>query len=299
MTTGLGLEMESWLSGRTSRNCLSVWAVMLVLVWGLAVPAVCAAQAVAASEREALVRLSVDRGGRAEDVDALIRVVNEAGARGLPVAPIANKIREGLSKGAAPARIDMVIRQVATHLDSADQVIRELQPSAGPAEREASVTLLAEALGSGVSREDLGEIRRQSQASGKPVVSTETLASAAKGLSFIKEAKLPATDGTAVMAEAARQGYRSFEMLDLGREIKRRERDYREGRASLLTLRDAIARGSRPDQLFRDSRAGSVERPAATRPEPTRTRPEPTTLPERPLPPERPVPTGASGASRW
>ena len=272
----------------SAKRTTTAW-VLLAFACGFALPAVCAAQGVAASEREALVRLGVDRGGRAEDVDALIRFANEASAKGLPVAPLTSKIREGLAKGAAPARIDAVIRQLAVHLESADQLIRELQPAVGSAERESSVTLLAEALGSGVTKEDVSEIRKQLQTSGKPAVSTDILASAAKGLSFIREAKLPATDGTVVMAEAARQGYRSYEMLDLGREIKRRERDYREGRASLSALRDAIARGSRPDQLFRDSRSGSAERPAAARPEPTAARPEAPTRPERPQPPERPA----------
>ena len=268
--------------------------VALAVMCGLAIPAGCAGQGVGATERDALIRLGVDRGQRAEDIDTLVQVASEAGTRGLPVTPITSKIREGLAKGATTARIDAVIRQLAGHLESADQMIRELQPYPSVAEREPAVTLLAEALGSGVNREEVAEIRRQAQPSGRPALSTDTLAGAAKGFSFIKEAKLPSTDGTVVIAEAVRQGFRPHEMIDLGREVKRRERDYREGRASLLSLRDAIARGSRPDQLFRDSRAGSVERPAATRPEPTATRPEPVTRPERPQPerptrPERPT----------
>ena len=76
------------------------------------------------------------------------------------------------------------------------------------------------------------------------------------------------------------------EMLDLGREIKRREADYRSGRATLRSLRDAIARGTRPETLLRDSRAVAIERPAATRPT-TTDRPErPVDRPQRP---ERPV----------
>jgi hypothetical protein len=165
------------------------------------------------------------------------------------------------------------------------------------------VTLLAEALGGGVTPADVNEIRAGSQAGGRPAPSLDALASAAKGLSLIREARLPAGDGTAVIVEAVRQGFRPHETLDLGREVKRRERDYREGRASLVTLREAIARGSRPDQLFRDSRAGGAERPAATRPEPAATRPEPAATrpepaarPERPQPPERPARPERPGA---
>jgi hypothetical protein len=274
-----------------------VAAALIVIAGCMAVPAPSAAQS--AAERDALVRLRVDRGGRAEDVDALLRVASEAGTKGLPVAPLTSKIREGLSKGADPARIDAVIRQMAQHLETADRVIRESQPAATQAGREASVTLLADALGGGVTVEEVTALRLETQAPGRPPVSTDLLAGAAKGLSFIKDVKLPLKEGTAVMAEAVRQGFRQHEVLDLGREIKRRERDYREGRASLVSLREAIARGSRPDSLFRDSRAGTVERPAATRPEPATTRPEPVTRPERPQPAERPTrPERPAGTTR-
>jgi len=86
------------------------------------------------------------------------------------------------------------------------------------------------------------------------------------------------------MSEAVRQKFRAYEMQDLGREIKRREADYRAGRASLRSLRDAIARGTRPEAILRDSRA---ERPAATRPDATTERP--TTTTDRPQRPERPA----------
>ena len=102
------------------------------------------------------------------------------------------------------------------------------------------------------------------------------------------------------MAEAMRQGFRSQEILDLGREIKRREADYRAGRASLRALRDAIARGDRPEQLFRDARVETTARPAAARPDATRpdapverpvARPETPQRPEQPVRPERPATT--------
>ena len=120
-----------------------------------------------------------------------------------------------------------------------------------------------------------------------------THAGAAKGLSFIKEARLSVAEGTAVIAEAVKQGFRSAEILDLGREVKRREGDYRSGRASLRTLRDAIARGDRPEQLLRDSRADAVDRRATTRPgtqaDRPAARPDVPQRPEQPVRPERPA----------
>lgn len=255
---------------RSTRTVAVVTIIAAILV---SVPEMVHAQSVSAAEREALDRL-----------------VNEAGAKGLPVAPLATKIREGFSKGATVAKIEAVVRQMAGHLETANGLIRD--PSMAGAEREAAVTLLADALEHGVTADEVGSLQRQSQVAGRPPASPGALAAAAKGLSLIKEAKLPAAEGTGVMVEALRQRFRSHEMVDLGREIKSRERDYREGRASLAALREAIARGSRPDQLFRDSRRTTVDRPTATRPDPT------TTTRDRARPPERPTRPDRSGTDR-
>jgi hypothetical protein len=257
----------------------------------VALAAPCVAQVVPASEREALVRLRTERGGNAEEVDALIRVATEVAAKGLPAAALTNKIHEGLAKGVDPKRIDAVIRQMGAHLESADRLIREIEPASAGAGRDASVTLMAESFGSGVTPDQVRDLRRLAQpaaGAGKPPISGDIVASAARGLSLIEEARLPVTDGTAVMAEAVKQGFRANEILDLAREVKRREAAYRSGRASLTELRDSIARGARPDQLFRDSRTTPVERPAVARPEqPTVERPA--ARPEAPLRPETPV----------
>lgn len=266
--------MESWWFGPMIVRRMRIVAVFTIVAAILvSMPESATAQSVSAAEREALDRL-----------------VNEAGARGLPVAPLTSKIREGFAKGATVATIEAVVRQMAVHLETANGLIRE--PSVSGAEREAAVTLLADALDHGVTADEVGSLQRQSQVTAAPSASPDGLAGAAKGLSLIKEAKLPAADGTAVMVEALRRGFRSHQMIDLGREIKRRERDYREGRASLIALRDAIARGSRPEQLFRDGRRTTVDRPAATRPDPT------TTTRDRAQPPERPTRPERSGTDR-
>ena len=212
----------------------------------------------------------------------LLRQADAAGARGLPVAPLKNKIREGFAKGHNPKQIEATVNQIASNLEGADRIVREVEPGAAAAVRESAVTLLAEALFSGLTTDEIRELQRQAQA-----MSSQDLAGAAKGLSFIKEARLPVNEGTAVMSEAVRQKFRAYEMQDLGREIKRREADYRAGRESLRSLRDAIARGTRPETILRDSRA---ERPATARPDATTDRPErPTTTTDRPQRPERPV----------
>jgi hypothetical protein len=252
-------------------------------------PAASAAQAVSASEREALVRLRVSQGGEAEEVDALLRHADQAATKGLPVAPLTNKIREGLAKGAAPDRIEAVVGQMALDLETADRLLRELQPqpTTGPADDDTPVRLLAEALGGGVTPEEVDTLHRQARSLDQSPISADGLGSAAKGLSLIKQAGLPLTEGTAVMAEAVKQGFRPLEMLDLGRGIKRLERDYREGRESLLALRDAIARGEPMDRLFHDARPPIVERPDLARPDHPDTRPEPSDRPDRIERPDR------------
>ncbi|HKY22022.1 MAG TPA: hypothetical protein VJM31_12465 [Vicinamibacterales bacterium] len=224
----------------------------------------------------------------AQSVDDLRRLADDAAARGLPAAPISNKIREGLAKGVPPQRIELVVRQMTLHLENADRMVREMYPATGRPARDAAVTLLAESFGSGMTFDEVRELNRQSQASGKPPISADDLASAAKGLSFIKEAKLSVADGTGVIVEGMKQGFLSHQILDLGREVKRREGDYRTGRASLRDLRDAIARGDRPEQLFRERRVEPVERPATMRPGTAVERPNRPEAPQRPQPVERP-----------
>ena len=294
--------MASWWSGRVVQR---VAAMLLVVAAGAVIPGTAAAQAMSPSEREALARLRVSQGGRAEEVDPLVRHADEAAKKGLPVGPLTNKIREGLAKGAAPNRIEVVVRQMALDLETADRLLRELQPTTAASGRETPVLLLAEALGGGVTPEEVDVLHRQAQSPDQPPMSADGLGSAAKGLSLIIGAGLPITEGTAVMAEAMRQGFRPPEMLDLGREIKRREHDFREGRASLLALREAIVRGERPDRLFHDARPAIIERPdltrpdhAVTRPEPTDIRPEPTDRPERPQGRDRPAPPERPGGTR-
>ncbi len=97
-------RMESWLSGQQSASLL------LAALIGLAAPGVCGAQPASAS-----------------DVDALNRLANDAAAKGLPAAPLANKIREGLAKNVDPKRIELVVRQMAASLETADQLMREIR----------------------------------------------------------------------------------------------------------------------------------------------------------------------------
>jgi hypothetical protein len=216
--------------------------------------------------------------------DGLVRQAEAAGAKGLPVGPLMNKIREGVAKKHDAARIELVLTQMVANMESADGIVREVEPGAAGTARDNAITLLSDALFSGLTADEIRELQRQVQTR-----AAQDLAGAARGLAYVKEAMLPVNDGTGVMVEAVRHKFRAYEMLDLGREIKRREADYRSGRASLRALRDAIARGTRPDVLLRDSRAVVVERPAVTRPDARTDRPDRTVPVDRPQRPERPT----------
>jgi hypothetical protein len=252
----------------------------LAVVAVLVLPGVCLAQAVSAEDRASLVRLAEARGGEARDVDALLRLAGEAAGRGLPARPIVDKIREGLAKGYPPARIDRAVQEVAGRLGTASGLFGEMNVAA----TGAAVERLADAIGAGVTPDEVRDLRRRAGDAQAPL-DADALAGAAMGLSSIKEAGLPAGEGAAVMAEALRQGYRPYEVRDVGLEVKRRERDYQTGNATLAALREAIERGDRPDRLFLD-RPVTPERPTRVeRP----TRPEPAPRPERPTRPERPA----------
>ena len=69
------------------------------------------------------------------------------------------------------------------------------------------------------------------------------LAAGAKGLAVMKEGRIPSKDGTALVGEGMKQGYRASELLDLSREVKRRGSDFEEGRASLKALREQVLLG--------------------------------------------------------
>jgi hypothetical protein len=250
--------------------------------------AAAAAQTLSADERQSLIKLHTDRGGRAGDVEVLIHVADETSAKGLPAESLTNKIREGLAKHVDPKRIEPVLRQMASDLETANRLVRDLvSPPVALAGRNAAITLLAESLTSGLTPEEVRQLDREVDQTG-PMLGAESLSAAAKGLALIKDARLPVTDGSAVIAEAARNGYGAGDLVDLGREVKRRERDYQSGRATLRALRDAIARGDRLDQLFRDGRT-PAERVDLTRPAERPERPSRPETPQRPERVERPV----------
>lgn len=233
---------------------MRMWLVLAVL-W-LPVAAV-QAEPLSVQDREEINRLRSAQGYSAEAVNQLLDHVVKAGEKGLPTEPLANKVKEGLAKGVEPKRIDPVLRQLVTHFESAQEVLREVGTrGVADGNRQRAIEMMADALSRGASTDEVRELARVSQ-DGKQKLTQETLAAGAKSLAVMKEGRISSKDGTALVGEGLRQGYRASELLDLSREVKRRGSEFRDGRASLQALREQVSRGERGDRLFRDDRSGS------------------------------------------
>lgn len=222
----------------------------------------CAGQAQAdslsAQDRAEINRLRAAQGHSSDDINPLLEQVNKAGERGLPIESLANKVKEGLAKGIEPRRIDPVLRQMTSRLESAHEVLQEAGSRGGEeGNRHRAIETMAEALSRGATVEEVRELARLSQHEGKYKATHEVLAAGAKSLAVMKEGKIPSKDGAALIGEGIKQGYRASELLDLGREVKRRGSDFESGRASFKTLRDQVSKGERSDRLFRDDHSGS------------------------------------------
>ncbi|MBH0198371.1 MAG: hypothetical protein HP497_03000 [Nitrospira sp.] len=238
----------------TKHTDLTMWVLSGVLVVA-AGPA--SAEPLTAHDREEVNRIGSAQGRSAGEINPLLDQVSKAGERGLPTESLLNKVKEGLAKGVEPQRIDPVLRQMTSRLEAAHEVLEEAK-ARGMTEgnRQRALETMAEALARGATKDEVRELSRLSQ-DGRHKATQEELAAGAKGLAVMKEGRIPSKEGTALVGEGIRQGYRASELLDLGREVKRRGSDFEEGRASLQQLREQVSRGERSDKLFREDRSGS------------------------------------------
>ena len=206
-------------------------------------------------DREEINLLRLAQGHSAEDVNPLLEQVTKAGEKGFPTEPLANKLKEGLAKGVEPKRIEPVLRQMVTHFDSAQELLQESTTKGmidqAQGNRQQAMQALAEALSRGATVDEVRELARNGQRQGQKL-SQELLATGAKSVAVMKEAKIPSKDSAAIVAEGMRQGYRPAELADLAREMKRHGQDFREGRLTTQSIHDKISRGDRSDRLFSD-----------------------------------------------
>lgn len=232
-------------------SCMvSGWAGLMCLVWSLS-PAALWGASLPQRDLNEISRLAQDRGLSRDQVDRLIEQASRAGDRGLPPETILNKIKEGLAKGVPPGRVAPVLQDMVRKLETARDVLGDVVGRGNSREGgdQRSLEVLAEAFSRGVKPD---EVRAIGRVSGKGKVNREGLAFGAKGLALTKEAGIAGADGLALVGEAVRQGFRPGEILELGREIKKRGREFREDHARLESIKKAVKRGDRPDKIFRE-----------------------------------------------
>ena len=242
------VSVEAGTQGETVK--LSGWLSVLLLGF-LFLPTMTWAAPLPQHDVNEISRLGQSRGLSNEQVNRLVDQAKQAGDRGLPPQTILNKIKEGLAKGVPPTRVAPVLKDMVGKLETARDVLRDVASSGKGRNdgRQHAMEVLAEALGRGVKPDD---VRALGRAGGKGKLNRESLAFGAKGLALTKEAGLSGKDGISLVGEAVRQGYRPNEILDLGREVKKHGREFREDRSRIRSLKKAIERGERLDKIFRD-----------------------------------------------
>lgn len=232
-------------------------ALMLAAILTVEGAGVVFAETLTPQDRDDIVRLRVARGGAAQDVAGLLDQATRAADRGLPAELLANKIKEGLAKGVEPSRIEPVLGRLISHLEAAQDLLkrsgsREVAEVSGAA-RTRAMDVLGEAFTRGLAPDEARELERQAR-QGAGRFTAEALAAGAKGLAVLKESGIPVKDGIPLMSEAIQRGFRSADLMDLSRELKRRSSEIQSGKVRLQSVREAIARGDRPEQLFGDER---------------------------------------------
>lgn len=240
---------------RTDSSTRTVFLLVTILVTGGGHPGY--AEPIPSQDRDDIVRLRVARGGTAQEVAGLLEQAGKAADRGLPAELLANKIKEGLAKGVDPTRIEPVLGRLIGHLDAAQEIVkgsgsRDVAEVSGAA-RTRALDVLAEAFARGLTPDEARELERQAR-QGTPRLTAESLAAGAKGLAVLKEAGIAVKEGVPLMSVAIQRGFRSADLVDLSRELKRRSSEIQSGKVRLKSLREAIARGDRPEQLFGDER---------------------------------------------
>ena len=252
--TALGKTMGCWLSASPMSACLQVSRIALV---ALGLGSVFSGQSMtwALSQQEVseISQMGAAQGRSAEEMQRFIEHAERLESQGLPPGPLLDKIKEGLAKGVEPNRMDSVLTKMSTNLESADGLLKETSgfQQLSPMSRARSLEVLSEAIGRGVSPE---EVRTMRQAPGNTEIRPEQLAYGAKGLALMKEGGVPAEARQNLMASAVRSGFDSPSLLNLGREVKER-REFRENPARLRELQSAVERGDSVEKFLGKQRS--------------------------------------------
>ncbi len=236
-----------------SRSLLGI-VLLWCLGWG-SWPGVVGAESLSARDLSDIQRLGKARGHSQQDIESLVDRARHIEGSGLPHEPIVNKIKEGLAKGVPLSRISPVLRKMEGNLREAHDILAEHRgrDNRENTEDRRATEVLAEALGRGVTRDNVRALK-ESGRGGKRRLDSSSLAFGAKGLALTGEGGVSHQDGTPLVGEAIRQGFQPHELLDLGREMKKRGRELKQDRIRLKDIQKALARGERADRIFNDRR---------------------------------------------
>lgn len=230
--------------------CLSVW-----LAAALLMPRHAWSQ-ITAADRAEIVRLAQQRGAGDAAVAPIIQDIDAAAQRGLPQTPLVNKVKEGLAKGHPAARIHVVVKDLAGHLDRARGLLGSSTDAAGAR----AIVVLGEALFRGVTPAEVSELQRLLQQGTAPAAA-ERLALGAQTWATLREGGVAPTTGLPLVADAVRAGAREADLARVARDAVAARR------GDGAPVRPRVERPSAPERPSVPERPARPERVEPPRPE--------------------------------
>ncbi len=205
---------------------------------------------VAEGEVAGLIQRGVGRGVQPAELARLLDVVAQAKRQDLPVGPVLDKVKEGLAKRIPPARIAGVASRLSGELATSRDLVRRAEREGvrveAAGERERATEAVADALGKGVSVNEMEDLSRQ-VARSREAATMSRLEVGAQVTSDLVSMGLSPREASETVGAALSRGLsrRDIERLRerLGQELKRGESP-EEG---AKRLRDEI-RSERPEK---------------------------------------------------
>ncbi len=179
-------------------------------------------------ELSAIIQRGVGRGVPAPELARLLDVAAEAKRQELPIAPILDKLKEGLAKGAAPERIAAVASRMAGDLATSRDLIRRAERegvrAAAEEDRKRAIEAVADALGRGVSRQEVEELSRRVAGSSRRDATMSRLETGAQATADLVSMGLPPRDASETVGVALSRGLGRHDLERLREDLARERR---------------------------------------------------------------------------
>jgi hypothetical protein len=198
-----------------------------------------------------LVQRGVDRGVPAGELVRFLEVVAEAKRRDLPVEPVLDKVKEGLAKRVPPDRILSAASRVSRDLAAARDLIQQAERDGVRVEnaraRTEALEEVAEALGGGVSAQELEKLVRQVASSSRRAEGMSLLEEVVDATEDLASMGLAPPDAAATVAAALTQGLSRREIDRLPKGLARQLKHGGSPEEAARRLREEIRSGRRED----------------------------------------------------